>query len=54
MTKQLAIQYKRFLLKTDKKALLKNQFEKFLPEAVFRTTKIENPEITRNQIESHL
>lgn len=54
MTKQLTTQYKRFLLKTDKKTLLKSQFEKFLPEVVFRTTKIENPEVTRSQVQSHL
>jgi len=54
MTKQLNTYYQRFLLKTNKKALLKSQFEQFLPEVVFRTTKIENPQVTRSQVQSHL
>lgn len=54
MTKQLAIQYKQFLLRKDRKGILKRHFTRFLPEVVFRTTKIENPEVTRSQIWSHL
>lgn len=54
MTKQLNTQYKKFLSRTDKKQFLKRQFDRFLPEVVFRTTKMENPEITRSQIQTHL
>lgn len=54
MTKQLNKQYKQFLLKKEKKAILKKQFNHFLPEVIFRTTKIENPKVTRSQILSHL
>ena len=54
MTKQLTIQYKQFALRKDRTAILKKHFTHFLPEVVFRTTKIENPEVTRKQIQSHL
>lgn len=54
MTKQLKRTYKQFARLKDRRKLLQRFFDSFLPEAVYRTTKIEYPEVTRKQIFSFL
>lgn len=54
MTNKLNTKYKQFLMRKDKKSILKKHFLRFLPEVIFRTTKIENPQVTRKQVQAHL
>jgi hypothetical protein len=47
MAKKLAKNYKSFLMLKNKKIRLERFFHAFLPEILFRSTKIEYPDITR-------
>jgi hypothetical protein len=54
MTKKLRQSYQQFAQLKYKEVALKRFFALFLPEAIYRTTKIEYPEVTRKQIFSFL
>lgn len=54
MTKQLKKTYKQFIHSKQKKSLVQQFFRAFLPEAVYRNTKIEHPEASRKDIFSFL
>lgn len=52
MTKKLVKNYKSYLKLKNKKTRLERFFHAFLPEILFRSTKIEHPDITRKTISS--
>lgn len=52
--KTLLDNYKKFQQQKQKQSLLNKFFNSFLPEAVYRTTKIENDDITRKQVNTYL
>lgn len=54
MTKKLQKTYKKFSKIKNKKTLLNKFFNAFLPEAVYRNTKIEHPEASKKKILSFL
>jgi len=54
MTKNLKRTYKQFIKYKQKKSLVQRFFSAFLPEAVYRNTKIEHPEASRKEILSFL
>lgn len=54
MTNKLKRTYRQFVRLKHREASLKRHFDLFLPEAIYRTTKIERPEVTRKQIFSFL
>lgn len=52
MTKKLVRNYKSYLKLRNKKSKLERFFHAFLPEMVFRSTKIEHPHISRKTVAS--
>lgn len=54
MTKRLVKNYQPYLKLKNKKFKLEQFFHAFLPEMVFRSTKIEHPHITRKTVVSAL
>ncbi len=54
MTKKLKRTYKQFANSKKKKSSVQRFFNAFLPEAVYRNTKIEHPEASRKEIFSFL
>jgi len=52
MIKKLTKNYKSYLKLKNKKSRLERFFHAFLPEILFRSTKIEHPDITRKTISS--
>ncbi|KKP67024.1 MAG: hypothetical protein UR63_C0024G0013 [Candidatus Roizmanbacteria bacterium GW2011_GWC2_35_12] len=54
MNRQIKINYKIFFRMKKKQSALKRFFSVFLPEAVYRNTKIEHPEISRKDVFSFL
>ncbi len=52
MTKKLVKNYQSYLKLKNKKFRLERFFLGFLPEILFRSTKIEHPDITRKTISS--
>ncbi len=54
MTNKLKRTYKQFAHAKQKKSLVQRFFNAFLPEAVYRNTKIEHPEASRKDIFSFL
>lgn len=54
MNRQIKANYKRFSQMKKKQSALKRFFSAFLPEAVYRNTKIEHPEASRKDIFSFL
>lgn len=52
MTKKLVKNYQSYLKLKNKKLRLERFFNGFLPEILFRSTKIEHPAITRKTISS--
>lgn len=54
MNKQIRTNYKRFSQMRQKQSALRRFFSAFLPEAVYRNTKIEHPEASRKDIFSFL
>ncbi len=54
MTKKLVRNYKTYLKLKNKKSKLEQFFHAFLPEMVFRSTKIEHPDVTRRTVNSAL
>lgn len=54
MTKTLVKNYKSFLKSKNKKSRLVKFFHAFLPEVIFRTTKIEHGNVSRKKILSDI
>jgi len=54
MKNNLVKNYKKFSSLKKKQSVLKRFFSAFLPEAVYRNTKIEHPEASRKDIFSFL
>lgn len=54
MNRQIKTNYKRFSRMKKKQSALKRFFYAFLPEAVYRNTKIEHPKASRKDIFSFL
>jgi hypothetical protein len=54
MNRQIKTNYKIFSQMKKKQSALKRFFNVFLPEAVYRNTKIEHPEASRKEICSFL
>lgn len=54
MRKKLVKKYKKFIFLKKKKSLLGKFFNSFLPEVVYRSTKIEHPKALRKEIISFL
>ena len=54
MKKLLSANYKKFSLLKGKKSILTRFFHAFLPEAVYRNTKIEHPHVSRKTVSAYL
>lgn len=54
MNEQIKTNYKIFSQMKKKQSALKRFFSAFLPEAVYRNTKIEHPEVSRKAVSSFL
>jgi hypothetical protein len=54
MGKSLSTNYKKFSLLKGKQSVLTRFFHAFLPEAVYRNTKIEHPRVSRKAVSSFL
>jgi len=54
MNKILINNYRLFKDRKQTKSTLKRHFESFLPEVIYRTTRMENPKVTRKQINAFL
>lgn len=54
MKNTLSINYKKFSSLKGKQSVLTRFFHVFLPEAVYRNTKIEHPNVSRKAVSSFL
>ena len=54
MKKTLSSNYKKFILLKGRRSVLMRYFHTFLPEAIYRNTKIEHPNVSKKIVESFL